>query len=198
MWYPWKYVQLGYPSAISCWMCMDCIYTDDWASRSVSSWFIFAFLCIWSLLMGTWTCHCRARSGFSLMKQGWDCTAAGTLLQRGHSVISSVHVLCTLRTGSWQKYHVDKHFWNQQISANETLFFSSLSSNGQQFPKGQQFHCQRKLYKTVYDKININFENFTYCIGKGNANKATNWTRLWLLLEASLTLDIPFQLLNFL
>lgn len=58
-----------------------------------------------------------------LMKQGWDCTAAGALLQRGHRVISSAHVLCTLRTGSWQRRCVDKQFWNQQISANETLFF---------------------------------------------------------------------------
>lgn len=51
-----------------------------------------------------------------------DCTAAGALLQWGHRVISSVHVLCTLRTGSWQRCCVDKQLWNQQISANETLF----------------------------------------------------------------------------
>lgn len=69
---------------------------------------------------------------------------------------------------------MDKQLWNQQISANETLFLPLCSSEGQRFPHGQQFPCQWKLYKTAYDKINLYFENLTYCIGKGDANKVTN------------------------
>lgn len=104
-WYPWKYVQLACPSAVSCWMCMGCIYTDDWVKVFLLDSYL---LCC---LFGTFCLHLEPFNGHlnkPLLCQEWIPPDEARL--RLHSSWSSPAAWawsdqlrsCAVRTEDWQ------------------------------------------------------------------------------------------------
>lgn len=107
----------------------------------------------------------------------WTNTEIAQQLEHSCSVwaqgyLLSVHMLCTLRTGSWHELccwwrcNLDIQSWNHTRFQQIKLCFFPLCSI--------MVSNVDLSIEILYDKINIHFEKVHYCIRKGNASKVTN------------------------